>query len=110
MALSSVRSLRGVLAQLARPEESPRHDRPRFHPFPARMPIWLARGIIEELTDPGDTVLDQVVGSSTTAIAGLQAGRAVAVPTLTPWRAAARAGRDNACRAPTSLIGARARW
>jgi len=39
------------------------------------MPVWLAQEIIERLTDPGDVVADPMVGSGTTAIAALKAGR-----------------------------------
>lgn len=47
----------------------------RFHPFPARMPVWLARDFIESLCEPGTTVLDPMVGSGTTAVAALRCGR-----------------------------------
>ncbi len=61
-----------------------RLDTPRFHPFPARMPIWLAQDIIERLTGPGELVMDPMVGSGTTAIAALRAGRGVVGTDLDP--------------------------
>jgi hypothetical protein len=64
-----------TLDWIATPAEI-RLDPPAYHPFPARMPVWLAQGIIERLTDPGDTVADPMVGSGSTAIAALKAGRA----------------------------------
>jgi len=39
------------------------------------MPIWLAQGIVERLTVPGDVVADPMVGSGTTAVAALKAKR-----------------------------------
>jgi SAM-dependent methyltransferase len=39
------------------------------------MPLWLAREVIESLSELGDTVLDPMVGSGTTAVAALRCGR-----------------------------------
>lgn len=61
-----------------------RFEKPRCHPFPARMPIWLAQDVIESLSEPGETVLDPMVGSGTTAIAALRAGRNVVGTDLDP--------------------------
>ena len=52
-----------------------RLDGPSFHPFPARMPLAVAQLLIEQLTDPGATVLDPMVGSGTTLVAAKQLGR-----------------------------------
>lgn len=48
---------------------------PWFHPFPARMPLPLARNLIEKLTAPLDVVLDPMVGSGTTIAAARLAER-----------------------------------
>lgn len=73
----SATSIQTILKRIARGGTAPQFDPPRFHPFPARMPIWLAREFIENLSEPGETVLDPMVGSGTTAIAALLAGRNV---------------------------------
>jgi DNA modification methylase len=46
-----------------------------FHAFPAKFPPQLPRLFIEGLTRPGDTVLDPMVGSGTTVVEALLAGR-----------------------------------
>lgn len=69
--------LTATLDWIAAPGEV-RLDPPAFHPFPARMPVWLAKEIIERLTSPGDLVADPMVGSGTTAIAARQASRGFA--------------------------------
>jgi len=46
-----------------------------FHPFPARMPLELARTLISELTQASAMVLDPMLGSGTTAIASRMLGR-----------------------------------
>lgn len=61
-----------------------RLEKLRYHPFPARMPIWLAQDIIESLSELGETVLDPMVGSGTTATAALRAGRNVVGTDLDP--------------------------
>src|SRR2546426_4958690 len=48
---------------------------PRHHPFPARMPLPLAKHIISSLTTKRATVLDPMVGSGTTMIAAKQLQR-----------------------------------
>lgn len=74
MPIVATRHLSETLDWIATPAEL-RLDPPAYHPFPARMPVWLAQEIIERLTNPGDTVADPMVGSGTTAIAALKAGR-----------------------------------
>lgn len=56
-------------------KEGQRLDGPNAHPFPARMPAALAEFLIEQLTDPSDTVLDPMVGSGTTLVAAKRLGR-----------------------------------
>ena len=45
------------------------------HGFAAKFPPQLPRAFIEALTDPGETVLDPMVGSGTTAVEALLLGR-----------------------------------
>jgi DNA modification methylase len=45
-----------------------------FHAFPAKFPPQLPRKFIEGLTDPGDVVLDPMVGSGTTIVEAFLAG------------------------------------
>ncbi len=46
-----------------------------FHAFPAKFPPQLPRKFIEGLTKPGDVVLDPMMGSGTTVVEALLAGR-----------------------------------
>ena len=46
-----------------------------FHAFPAKFPPQLPRAFIEELTAPGDIVLDPMVGSGTTIVEAFLSGR-----------------------------------
>jgi len=46
-----------------------------YHSFPAKFPPQLPRVFIAGLTAPGDTVLDPMVGSGTTVVEALLAGR-----------------------------------
>ncbi len=46
-----------------------------FHSFPAKFPPQLPRKFIEWLTDPGDLVLDPMVGSGTTVLEAFLLGR-----------------------------------
>ncbi len=46
-----------------------------LHSFPAKFPPQLPRKLILELTEPGDTVLDPMVGSGTTVVESLLLGR-----------------------------------
>lgn len=46
-----------------------------LHPFAARCPPQLARWAIEEFTQPGDTILDPMVGSGTTMVEARLLGR-----------------------------------
>jgi DNA modification methylase len=48
------------------------HD---FHAFPAKFPPQLPRKFIEGLTEPGDVVLDPMVGSGTTVVEAFLARR-----------------------------------
>lgn len=75
--LRSSAAIKNLLRRIARSKGRPQLDGPRFHPFPARMPVWLAQDIVESLTSTGETVLDPLVGSGSTATASLRAGRNV---------------------------------
>jgi len=46
-----------------------------FHSFPAKFPPQLPRRFIRELTQPGDVVLDPMMGSGTTILEAFLAGR-----------------------------------
>ena len=46
-----------------------------FHAFPAKFPPQLPKKFIEGLTEPGDCVLDPMVGSGTTVVEAFLAGR-----------------------------------
>ncbi len=46
-----------------------------WHPFPAKFPPQLPRLFIERLTQPGDVVLDPMLGSGTTLLEAKQLGR-----------------------------------
>jgi DNA modification methylase len=46
-----------------------------FHSFPAKFPPQLPRKFITELTDPGDIILDPMVGSGTTIVEAFLSGR-----------------------------------
>jgi DNA modification methylase len=46
-----------------------------FHSFPAKFPPQLPKKFIEGLTEPGDTVLDPMMGSGTTIVEALLTGR-----------------------------------
>jgi DNA modification methylase len=46
-----------------------------FHAFPAKFPPQLPRKFIEGLTEPGDVVLDPMVGSGTTILEAFLTGR-----------------------------------
>jgi len=48
------------------------HD---LHAFPAKFPPQLPRKFIDGLTQPGDVVLDPMVGSGTTLLEAVLAGR-----------------------------------
>jgi hypothetical protein len=49
--------------------------RPFPHPFPARMPVEVARAAVSALTKPGDVVMDPMIGSGVVAKAALAVGR-----------------------------------
>jgi len=46
-----------------------------FHAFPAKFPPQLPRKFIEGLTEPGEVILDPMVGSGTTVVEAFLAGR-----------------------------------
>ena len=46
-----------------------------WHPFPAKFPPQLPRFLIEQLTVPGDVVLDPMLGSGTTLVEAARLGR-----------------------------------
>lgn len=46
-----------------------------FHSFPAKFPPQLPRRFIQALTEPGDAVLDPMMGSGTTVVESLLLGR-----------------------------------
>ena len=46
-----------------------------WHPFPAKFPPQLPEYIIRQLSDPGDLVLDPMVGSGTTLVEAQRLGR-----------------------------------
>ena len=48
-------------------------EKERFHP--TQKPVKLIRQIIEDYTQPGDTILDPFMGSGTTGVACVQTGR-----------------------------------
>lgn len=50
-------------------------DPARHHPFPARMPLTLAEHLISQLTTSDSVILDPMVGSGTTVVAGMRLGR-----------------------------------
>ena len=52
-----------------------RGRKPFPHPFPARMPIEVARAAISALTKPGDIVLDPMAGSGVVPRAAIDLGR-----------------------------------
>jgi DNA modification methylase len=52
-----------------------RGARPFPHPFPARMPVEVARAAVSALSKPGDTILDPMIGSGVVAKAALALGR-----------------------------------
>lgn len=45
------------------------------HPYPAKFPPQVPRRVIEELTEPGDLVVDPFGGSGTTALEAVRLGR-----------------------------------
>src|SRR5665213_129797 len=75
--LRSSASIIALLDRISKSKGNVRLDGPRFHPFPARMPIWLAEDIVTTLTSEGERVLDPMVGSGSTATACVRAKRTV---------------------------------
>ena len=46
-----------------------------WHPFPAKFPPQLPKFLIEQLTVPGDVILDPMLGSGTTLVEAVRLGR-----------------------------------
>ena len=46
-----------------------------WHPFPAKFPPQLPRFLIEQLSAPGDVILDPMLGSGTTLVEAVRLGR-----------------------------------
>lgn len=51
------------------------HPAHKIHPFPAKFPPQLPRKFIDLLTEPGDIVLDPMMGSGTTLLEAFLSGR-----------------------------------
>jgi len=51
------------------------HPVARSQRHPTQKPVGLFRYLLESVTEPGDTVFDPCIGSGTTAVAALMAGR-----------------------------------
>ncbi|MBI1884767.1 MAG: site-specific DNA-methyltransferase [Chloroflexi bacterium] len=72
----TARHVANVLKQVQGSRKRAQHlDSASIHPFPARMPAALAEFLIEQLTDPGHTILDPMAGSGTTLVAARRLGR-----------------------------------
>ncbi len=52
-----------------------RHSAHAWHPFPAKFPPQLPNHFIEQLSEPGDVVLDPMFGSGTTVLEAVRLGR-----------------------------------
>lgn len=65
-ALATVASTKGVAT---------RGRRPFPHPFPARMPLEVARAAVSQFSKPGDTILDPMCGSGVVPRAAQLGGR-----------------------------------
>lgn len=66
------RLLQGDLDFHGRQDASPLHA---LHPFPAKYPPQLPRLFIQHLTQPGEVVLDPMMGSGTTVLEARRGGR-----------------------------------
>lgn len=74
--IDSRRRLRELLqSNLEFHEERSNYGTHDFHAFPAKFPPQLPRAFINDLTLPGDCVLDPMMGSGTTLVEALAAGR-----------------------------------
>lgn len=74
--IDSRRRLRELLqSNLEFHEERSNHSTHDFHAFPAKFPPQLPRAFINDLTLPGECVLDPMMGSGTTLVEALAAGR-----------------------------------
>src|SRR5947207_4309276 len=56
-------------------EERSNHSTHDFHAFPAKFPPQLPRFFIQQLTLPGESVLDPMAGSGTTLVEAVATGR-----------------------------------
>lgn len=66
-----------VLNQLAGDKAAGQKREPAWpHPFPARLPISVAKHLVEGLTNKDALILDPMMGSGTTLIAAKECGRA----------------------------------
>jgi tRNA G10 N-methylase Trm11 len=69
VSLDTLGTLTALLSQdLDCGDNNRNHGLHTFHSFPAKFPPQLPRKFIQELTHPGDIVLDPMVGSGTTVI------------------------------------------
>lgn len=66
---------RSLAAVVATKGVATRGRRPFPHPFPARMPLEVARAAVTQFSKPGDTILDPMCGSGVVARAAQLEGR-----------------------------------
>src|SRR5688572_27230389 len=73
--ISSDRAIRAILSGLSGAKnEGQKLTKNSFHPFPARMPVSVAKLLLEGAAQPGALVLDPMTGSGTTMIAARELG------------------------------------
>lgn len=73
---SALRNLRALLSEDLGFHDAPvNNGRHNFHSFPAKFPPQLSRLFIDNLTSPGDVVLDPMSGSGTTVVEAASTGR-----------------------------------
>lgn len=71
-----LRNLKALLSEDLGFHDAPvNNGRHNFHSFPAKFPPQLSRLFIENLTSPGDLVLDPMAGSGTTIVEAMSTGR-----------------------------------
>ena len=71
-----LRKLKALLSEDLGFHDAPvNNGRHNFHSFPAKFPPQLSRLFIENLTSPGDLVLDPMAGSGTTIVEAMSTGR-----------------------------------
>ncbi len=71
------------------------HPLHALHPFAARFPHGLVGYFVNQLTNPGDTVLDPMCGSGITLLEGWQTGRSVIGVDLDPLARRQSSARTN---------------